>query len=123
MANIKSYVLKADGVVLPIPSSYKISYEVLDKDSGRNANGDMVRNILGTKVKIQCVFPMYKEESVFRSLLNVIKNPRLNIEYYDIRADSYLTKTFYPSTPTPEVYTLSDGKLVSQELAINFIEY
>lgn len=123
MANIKSYVLKADGTVLPIPSSYKISYEVLDKDSGRNANGDMVRNILGTKVKIQCIFPMYKDEAIFRSLLKVLKNPRLNIEYYDIREDAYLTKTFYPSTPTPEVYTLAHGKLVSQELAINFIEY
>lgn len=123
MANIKSYVLKAGGVALPIPSSYKISYEVLDKDSGRNANGDMVRNILGTKVKIQCIFPMYTDENVFRLLLNVLKNPRISLEYYDIREDSYLTKTFYPSTATPEVYTLSDGKLISNELAINFIEY
>lgn len=120
---IKEYVLKGDGVILPSPSKYAMSYEKLDKDSGRNANGDLVRNVLGTKVKIQSIFPMTTNDTEFRTLLNVVLKTDITLEYYDIASDSYKTGHFYCGTPTPDIYTIQNGKLTMKEFAINFIEY
>lgn len=120
---IKDYVLKVGDFVLPNPSTYKVSYEVLDLDSGRNANGDMQRNILGTKVKIQTIFPMSTDEKTFRQLLQLTSQYEFLLEFYDIKKDSYRLIKVYTGTETPDIYTIQNGKLIMNELAINFIEY
>ena len=100
----------------------KISYETLVSDeSGRNANGDMVLDILGEKDKVQIkTRPLQKEE--MQTLLTAIAPYVLNITYMNPATQREKTIRCYTSTPTPAYKIYNGGQVLFDSLSINFIE-
>lgn len=60
--------------VLPTPSSFSWQYSDVDKDSGRNDYGKMMRNKLASKNKISMTWNADKEPEADAELINILMN-------------------------------------------------
>lgn len=102
-------------------SGLKVGYETLVSDnSGRNANGDTVIDIINKKHKIYITF-RHTTSAEMKSILNAIKNYVVNISFLDPTTGSLKTITTYTGTPEPEYYTISN-KTIYKPMNLNFIE-
>ena len=102
--------------------SMKIGYETLVSDnSGRNANGDTVIDVINKKAKIYITFiPMFKED--MERLLATIEDYVVNVSYLDAKTNTIKSINCYCGTPEPEFYFIHGDKVLYKELSINFIE-
>lgn len=103
-------------------SDLKIGYETLvSEDSGRNANGDTVLDIVNRKVKLYVSFrPMNQSE--MSTLLSAISDYVVNVTYLDSKTGGLGTITCYHGTPEPEYYWVLDGVTFYKDFSFNFIE-
>ena len=90
------------------PASFSVTVEDVDFESGRNANGLMVRDKRATKRTLSITMPPMKAAQAAQ-LLNDISGTSFNVTYYDpyetiYSLSSYTTKTFYPGNRTCTVY-------------------
>jgi hypothetical protein len=99
----------------------KVGYETLvSEDSGRNANGDTVVDIINRKVKIYVSFrPMTNAEMY--TLLNAISGYVVNVSYLDPKTRATKTVQCYTGTPNPE-YMMINSRIIFKEFNLNFIE-
>jgi 5'-3' exonuclease len=102
--------------------SLKVGYETLVSDnSGRNANGDTVIDIINKKVKLQVVFrPM--EQADMKKLLAAIENYVVSVSYRDAKSNGSKNITCYTGTPEPDYYFILENRVWYKELSLNFIE-
>jgi hypothetical protein len=100
----------------------KIGYETLvSEDSGRNAAGDTVIDVVNRKVKLYVTFrPM--DGSEMSSLLSSVANYVVNVSYLDSKTNAMKTITCYTGTPEPEYYTMANGRVLYKEFGFNFIQ-
>lgn len=116
--------LKLNGVdVSHLVKGLKIGYETLVADnSGRNANGDTVLDVINHKVKVYGVFrPMDKDEMAF--FLAAIEDYIFDVEYRDSKTNTLKTITCYSGTPNVEYYwILDENHVLYKEFSLNFIE-
>lgn len=102
-------------------SELKVGYEVLVSDnSGRNAAGDTVIDIINKKIKLYVTF-RHTTQSEMKSLLNAIENYVVNVSFLNPKTNTLSTIQAYIGTPEPEYYTISD-KTVFKPMSLNFIE-
>lgn len=103
-------------------SGLKIGYETLVSDnSGRNANGDTVIDVINTKVKVYATFRhLVKEE--MNSLLAAIQDYVLDITFLDPIDNTMRTIQAYTGTPEPEYYTIQSKVTIFKPMNLNFIE-
>lgn len=103
-------------------ASLKIGYETLVSDeSGRNARGNMVIDIVSRKRKVYCTFrPMNQEE--MEGLMAAISPYVVNVSYSDPETDALVTINTYTGTPEPEYYWTHDNYKLFKPLQLNFIE-
>lgn len=99
----------------------KIGYEtLLAENSGRNANGDTVIDIINNKVKIYTTFrPMFDNEML--EFLDLIRDFVVEVSYRDSRTNQLTTVTCYTGTPEPEYYHIGN-EVIYKEFSLNFIE-
>lgn len=99
----------------------KIGYETLvSEDSGRNAAGDTVIDVVNRKVKLYVSFrPM--DGSEMSSLLSAIAPYVISVQYRDSKTNALNTIQCYHGTPEPEYYTTA-GRVLYKEMNLNFIE-
>lgn len=99
----------------------KIGYETLvSENSGRNANGDTVIDIINKKVKVYATFrPM--TDSEMKSLLSTIEDYVVTVSYRDSKTNALKSATCYSGTPEPEYYTIGN-QVLYKVLNLNFIE-
>lgn len=103
--------------------SLKVGYETLVADnSGRNANGDTVLDIINRKVKVYATFrPM--DAADMAKLLGAIENYVIPVTYRDSKTNSLKTITCYTGTPNPQYYWILDEQhVLYKEMELNFIE-
>ena len=102
--------------------SLKVGYETLVADnSGRNANGDTVLDVINRKVKLYVTFkPMF--EADMATLLSTFSGFVIPVSYRDSQTNSINTITCYTGTPEPEYYWVLDDQVLYKELQLNFIE-
>lgn len=102
--------------------SLKVGYEtLLSEDSGRNANGDNVIDIVNRKYKVYVTFiPM--PENVMYSLMNDISAYVVSIDFRNPRTKALTTITAYTSTPEPEYHHIWDDDVLVKEMNLNFIQ-
>lgn len=115
--------LKISGVdVSDLVKGLKIGYETLVSDnSGRNANGDTVIDVINKKVKLQVVFrPMDSAEMA--KLLAAFENYVIDVSYRDSKTNSTKTITCYTGTPEPEYLFILDNRIFYKELSLSFIQ-
>lgn len=100
----------------------KIGYETLVADnSGRNANGDTVLDIINRKVKVYVTFrPMSGSEMA--TLLGTFSSYVIPVTFRDSKTNSLTTITCYTGTPEPEYYWILDDQVLYKEMQLNFIE-
>ena len=104
-----------------IVSGLKVGYETLvSENSGRNANGDTVIDVINRKVKLYITF-RHTTNTEMDSLLTAIKDYVVEVGYLDPLTQTIKTITAYTGTPEPEYYTISD-KTVFKPMSLNFIQ-
>ena len=102
--------------------SLKIGYETLVSDqSGRNANGDTVVDVINKKVKVHVTFrPLFDDE--MKNLLSAIEDYVVSVSYRDAKTSQEKTITTYTGTPEPDYYFILPDKVLYKEMSLNFIE-
>lgn len=102
-------------------SGLKIGYETLVSDnSGRNAAGNTVVDVINRKVKVYVTLRHTTEEEM-RSFLASIANYVVEVTFLNPKTNSLATVTAYTGTPEPEYYTISSSTIY-KPLSLNFIE-
>ena len=115
--------LKINGTdVSNLVKSLKVGYETLVSDnSGRNANGDTVIDVINKKVKLQVVFrPM--DGFDMAKLLGTFEAYVIDVEYRDVKTNSNKVITCYTGTPEPDYYYIHNTEVLYKELSLNFIQ-
>lgn len=113
-------ILMIDGVNLShLVSGLKVGYETLVSDnSGRNAAGNMVVDVINKKRKVYVTFRHTTLEEM-QTILDAIEPYVVEVEVEG--AAGFHTMECYCSTPEPEYYTMSD-KTIFKPMSLNFIE-
>lgn len=102
-------------------SGLKVGYETLVSDnSGRNAAGDTVIDVINKKVKLYVTL-RHTTEQEMREFLDFIKNFVVKVTFLNPQTNALKTITAYTGTPEPEYYSISD-KTIYKPLSLNFIE-
>lgn len=61
--------LTINGVAVKPPKSFQVGIQDIDGETGRNANGDMVRDRITTKRKLDCEWGMLTQEEMSQLLM------------------------------------------------------
>ena len=103
-------------------SGLKVGYETLvSEDSGRNANGDTVLDIINRKAKIYVTFrPM--DGSEMTKLLNSFSDYVVSVSFRDPKTNTIKTIQAYTSTPEPDYYWIHNNQVLYKSFNLNFIE-
>jgi hypothetical protein len=102
-------------------SGLKVGYETLVSDqSGRNARGDTVIDVINEKIKLYVTF-RHTTIAEMRSLLGAIENYVIDVTFLNPRTNALQTIRVYTGTPEPEYYSISD-KTIYKPMSLNFIE-
>ena len=117
-----SYLIINNTDVSDLVKSLKVGYETLVSDnSGRNANGDTVIDVINKKAKVYVTFrPM--DDTDMAKLLATFENYVVNITYRDVKTNSNKTINCYTGTPEPEYYFILEDRVFYKEMSLNFIE-
>lgn len=103
-------------------SSLKVGYEVLVSDeSGRNANGDTVLDIVNRKRKVY-VGLRYTTAAEMQEFLAAVESFVVTVSFLDPKSQALTSMTAYIGTPNPEYYTIQPGHVLCKPLSLNFIE-
>ena len=103
-------------------SSMKIGFETLvSENSGRNANGDTVIDVVNTKRKVYITF-RHMFENEMRDLMNAIKDYIVKVGFRNPQTGGVNVITAYTGTPEPEYYTIQPGNVIYKPMSLNFIE-
>lgn len=104
----------------PLVSGLKTGYEVLvSEDSGRNANGDTVLDIVNRKRKVYVTLRHTTVEEM-QNFLQAVEPYIVTIEYLDSKTNTMKTARTYIGTPEPEWYNIALG--LYKPMSLNFIE-
>lgn len=102
--------------------SIKVTYTtMLSEDSGRNARGDNVVDVINRKIKISGVTPPLNQ-SQMSALLTAIKPYVIDVSYLDPETGAMKSITAYTSAPVPEYICASDGSALYKPMELSFIE-
>lgn len=114
-----------NGVVLPMPAFKGVTFSVQDIDSsetGRNQNGDMIRERITTKLKWQFTFPPLNRK-MMAALLNALTGSSFDFTYPDpFLATGTSTKKCYVGDRTTPIYSMVDGVPMWQNVSFSIIE-
>lgn len=117
-----TYLKINDTDVSYLVKSLKVGYETLVADnSGRNAAGNTVLDVVNKKVKLYVGFrPM--DDVDMKKLLATFDNYVIPVSYLDSKTNTIKTITCYTGTPEPEYYWVLNDKVLYKAMELNFIE-
>lgn len=109
-----------NGSLLPSSSTYQVDEEDLSSaDAGRTEDGKMHKMRIGTLRSISLSWKTLKT-SELTTILNLITDEYLTIEFFDPRENARVSAEFYVGNRTMTVY---NGALdIWQNLSFKFIE-
>lgn len=117
-----SYLIINGTDVSDLVKGLKVGYETLvSEDSGRNANGDLVLDVINKKVKIYATFRPMESHDMAR-LLAAMEGYVINVTYRDSKSNSNRTVTCYTGTPEPDYYFIHANRVLYKEMNLNFIQ-
>lgn len=107
----------------PTPKKFVVKQMWIDANSERNAKGDLIRNVVGKKYKIELAFPPMKATKM-KALLVLLDALELTVEFYNQETDTYLTKTMYANDlVTDPMFKKNSEEVVYDGLEVNLIQY
>ena len=117
-----SYLMINGTDVSDLVKGLKVGYETLVSDnSGRNANGDTVVDVINKKVKLQVTFRAMDDTDMAK-LLATFENYVIDVTYRDVKTNSNKTITCYTGTPEPDYYFILDNRVFYKEMSLSFIQ-
>jgi hypothetical protein len=117
-----SYLMINNNDVSDLVKGLKVGYETLVSDeSGRNANGDTVIDVINKKIKVYVSFRAMDDSDMSR-LLKLFDDYVVNITYRDSKTNSNKTITCYTGTPEPEYYFILDDRVFYKDMSLNFVQ-
>lgn len=103
-------------------SGLRVGHEVLvSEESGRNANGDTVIDVVNRKVKLYVSF-RHMTDAEMQSLLAAVEDYVVNVTYLNPKTKGLTTIQTYIGTPEPEYYTIQPGMVIYNPMELNFIQ-
>lgn len=115
-------MLKINNVEIAAPKSYQPSLNDIDGETNRNANGDMVRDRITTKRKLEMEWGPLSQQEI-SILLKAVSSEFFECTFLD-PMDGLITKTMYVGDRTAPayVYDSESGEMKWKSLKMNFIE-
>ena len=98
--------LTINGVAVKPPKSFQVGIQDIDGETGRNANGDMVRDRITTKRKLDCEWGMMTQGEISQ-LLHAVSSKFFKVPYPDTK-DCQATKSCYVGDRTAPSYTFTE---------------
>lgn len=114
-------MLKINGVAIATPKVFKVDIMDLDGESNRNARGELIRDRIAVKRKIECEWPPLKMSEI-STILKAVQNVYFTVEYPDPMEGTTVTKTFYVGDRSAPMYKNVNGNILWESLSMNFIE-
>jgi hypothetical protein len=104
------------------PSKLQVDISDIDGESTRNANGNLIRDRIGTKRKLNCEFPPMSQSDM-ATLLGAVSDVFFEVTYQDPIL-GVTTKTFYVGDRNSPMYRFGNGTtdLLWESLKMNFVE-
>lgn len=115
-------MLKINGVAIATPKTFEVTISDLDGESNRNTNGDLIRDRIAVKRKLNCEWPPLTQDKC-STLLKAVKDVFFQVTYPD-PMDGVITKTMYVGDRTAPAYfyNTKTKEVEWQGLKMNFIE-
>lgn len=113
-----------DGVAIKSPKDFQVGLQTIDADtSGRNAKGNMIRDVVAEKIKLEMNWPPLSDNEI-STILNLVTNDFFTVTYPDPKVGGLTTKVFYVGDRTAAIYSWNPKfAMVKWEgLSMNFIE-
>lgn len=114
-------MLQIDGVAVATPKSFSVTVNDLDGETNRNARGDLIRDRVAVKRKLELEWPALNN-SAMSTLLTKVQNVFFSVTYPDPMTGGNVTKTFYVGDRTAPMYRNTNGVILWEGLKMNFIE-
>jgi len=115
-------LLNINGVNVKTPSKFEVLVSDVDGETTRNALGELLRDRIAVKRKLQCEFPPMTQTEM-STLLTAVQDVFFTIVYQDPISGS-TSKTFYVGDRTAPMYKYGAGgsDILWEGLKMNFIE-
>ena len=120
MATSTFFTINGVQVTQPAEVQYN-RYDLDSEDSFRSLSGEMQRDRVATKVKLECRWNALTA-SQMAQLLQAMDDVFFSINYFDPYSGGYTTKTFYVGDRSAPVYSVAGGKVIFKSFSANFIE-
>ena len=113
-------MISINGVVIATPKSYEATVTDLDGETNRNANGELIRDRIAVKRKLNLEWgPLTQAET--QTLLSAVSSVFFTVTFPDPQS-GMITKTMYVGDRTAPAYSFINGEVKWQGLKMNFIE-
>ena len=113
-------MISINGVAIATPKAYEATVTDLDGETNRNANGDLIRDRIAVKRKLNLEWgPLTQSE--ISTLLSAVSSVFFTVTFPD-RELGMITKTMYVGDRTAPAYSFINGEVKWQGLKMNFIE-
>lgn len=113
-------MIRINGVVIATPKSYEATVSDLDGESNRNANGELVRDRIAVKRKLNLEWGPLSQSEI-STLLRAVSSVFFTVTFPDPEL-GVITKTMYVGDRTAPAYQYVNGEVKWQGLKMNFIE-
>lgn len=113
-------MISINGVKIATPKVYEATVSDLDGETNRNANGDLIRDRVAVKRKLNLEWgPLAQNE--IAPILNAVSGVFFTVTFLDPQL-GMVTKTMYVGDRTAPAYQYINGEVKWQGLKMNFIE-
>lgn len=124
--DVKWAIRSVNGRKFPnVPATLTHEFYVIDKDSERNMNGDLVRNKINEKNKFILKFPILYTANL-QEILSIINKDSFVVEYEDFFDRRKIKKGWFyhgDLKKTPKIIKIDEDEVLYEELSFNLIEY
>ena len=108
--------------ILPNPSKMQVTIQDWDAStSERNANGDLMRDRVTTKRKIEVEYS-YLTGAEMSGILTATEDVFFDVVYFDPKDNAMRQMTAYIGDRTPSFYILQDNKVAYRDFKFSLIE-
>lgn len=115
-------LLRVNKIAVKDPLSYQVSISDIDASANRNANGNLIRDRIATKYKIESSWSALQTDEMM-TLLQAVREEFFEVEFFDPYTGSFTTATMYVGDrASPLAYATEAGEYVWENLKMNFIE-
>ena len=113
--------LSVNGVELKAPKTFSVDIQDIDNESGRNAKGDMQRDRVAVKRKLNIEWGPLSDAEI-SVILKSVQSIFFSATYPDPMEGTMQTKTFYVGDRSTPTYSWNNNLPKWEGLSMNFIE-